>query len=389
MGQEKHYRILFVTNNYTPYTGGVVSSIQSSTRELQKRGHIVHIVTLDFAQAENNDPDFVTRILCPVKFRYKTNPMAAPWRPTHNLLQIAKKVKPDILHVHHPFLLGSSAVHVAKKLDIPIVFTYHTLYEYYAHYIPLPLRITQWALKKIVPAFCANVNGIIAPSNAIKSILDESKIHKPIIILPSSIQEPFLPADSFSPKPAHKPFRLLHVGRFVKEKNVPFILDLMKDLPAPDYELTMIGYGELFEELQTYAFKTVRLSPEQIKFIHKPDKNSIAAAYKDADLFLFSSFSDTQAIVLAESMASGTPVLALDGPGQRDIIVQGNNGFIAHDAREMIAYISQIARDKSFHETLQYNAWHASQRYTPDHITEKLLAFYETIMGTYEKKTLL
>jgi len=383
MPQEKKFRILFVTNNYTPYSGGVVSSIQSSTQELQKRGHTIHIVTLDFVQAKNNDPDFVIRIPCPVKFHYKTNPMAAPWRPTHNLLEITKTIKPDIIHAHHPFLLGSSAVQVAKRMNIPVIFTYHTLYEFYDHYVPLPRQLTHWALKRIVPAFCSKVNGIIAPSSAIKFMLDDLKINKPIIILPSSIQAPFLPSNTFIPKPSRKPFHLLHVGRFVKEKNVPFILDLMKRLPTDQYTLTMIGYGEQFEEIKSYAFQTLQLQSEQIRFIHKPEKNMIAQAYKDADLFIFSSLSDTQAIVLAESMASGTPVLALDGPGQRDIIVQENNGFIAHDAREMIEHINQISSNKTLHEKLQYNAWHAAQKYTPDNITEKLLKFYETIMGTF------
>lgn len=388
MPQEKKLTILFVTNNYTPYSGGVVSSIQSTTHELQKRGHNVQIVTLDFARAKINDPDFVTRIPCPVKFRYKTNPMAAPWRPSHNLLSITKKIKPDIIHTHHPFLLGSSAVHVANELDIPIIFTYHTLYEYYAHYIPLPLRITQWALKQIVPSFCNKVDGIIAPSSMIKSMLDDLNICKPVIILPSGLQEPFLPAKTFENKHLHKPFHLLHVGRFVQEKNVQFILDLMPHLTAKQFALTMIGYGELFDELQDYAYKTLQLSTQQVRFIYKPDKTIIAQAYNDADLFLFSSFSDTQALVLAESMAAGTPVVALDGPGQRDIIIQGKNGFIAHDAGQMITFINEITHDKSMYKNLQHNAWLTAQHYTPEHITQQLLEFYERIMDNCGETTL-
>lgn len=376
------YSILFVTNNYTPYSGGVVSSIQASTHELQKRGHSVHIVTLDFLGNNHNDPEFVTRIPCPLKFRYKTNPIAAPWRPTHNLQDVTQKIKPDIIHVHHPFLLGASAARVAQTLRVPIVFTYHTLYEHYAHYIPLPQQLTQWALKRIVPAFCAGIDGIIAPSNAIKLMLEHACINKPTIVLPSSIQAPFLPAENFTLK-AHTPFHLLHVGRFVKEKNVPFILDLMPQLPVHQFKLTMIGYGELYEEIQAYAFKTLKLSPAQVQFFHKPEKDVIARAYRDADLFLFSSYSDTQAIVLAESMAAGTPVLALDGPGQRDIIKQGYNGFIVHNADEMIGHINKIAGDKRLHETLQNNAWLTAQHYTPEQIIERLEAFYAKIITTF------
>src|SRR6266404_2396469 len=127
-------RIFFVTNNYTPYSGGVIHAITATTDALRAQGHEVFIITLDFLGKPDKpqaDPDYVIRIACPIKFMYKTNYMAIPWRPTHAIKQLIQQYKPDIIHVHHPFLLGVSALHAAQTYNIPCIFTYHTMYEDY------------------------------------------------------------------------------------------------------------------------------------------------------------------------------------------------------------------------------------------------------------------
>src|SRR5436189_6357245 len=99
-------RIIFVTNNYTPYSGGLVSSIDATVQELRAQGHNVLIITLNFLGDLHKAENDLIRITCPIRFMYKKNHMAIPWRPTHELLSIAKQFSPDIIHVHHPFLLG-------------------------------------------------------------------------------------------------------------------------------------------------------------------------------------------------------------------------------------------------------------------------------------------
>lgn len=140
--------ILMVTNNYTPYSGGVVSSIDVSVNALQNLGHNPYIISLDFLKKGHNDPAHVFRVPCPVKFMYKKNYMAIPWKATKYIYKIAQQLKPSIIHSHHPSMLGMSAAQVARKMNIPIVFTYHTIYEEYAHYMPLPRSFTQRVIKK-------------------------------------------------------------------------------------------------------------------------------------------------------------------------------------------------------------------------------------------------
>ena len=416
-------RILFVTNNYTPYSGGVVSSIRSSVAALRAAGHTVHIITLDFLGTQHKDPTYVLRVQCPIKFTYKTNPMALPWRPYAQILRVIKTLKPDVIHSHHPFLLGRDALKVARALGIPILFTYHTMYEQYLHYVPLPQPVTKPVVNKLVLDYCRAVDGIIAPSSAIEKYLHNQQIQTPIVVIPSGLQAMFVKelkqakqvcaqnlaeqsvhasaqsngydwadrhycadnsgADNYrvsccSAKSAYFPFNLLVVSRFTKEKNIPFILDTFAQLPEQQkYRLTLVGYGADAEQLRQHAYDTLQLPPERVVFVHKPPKQQLLQQYRDADLFLFSSTTDTQGLVLAEAMACGTPVVAVDGPGQRDIIKQGQNGFLVSSTKQMGTTIAKITDNKVLHKTLSDGALKTAHAYDPVRTTEKLVEFYQ------------
>jgi len=381
-------RIFFVTNNYTPYCGGVISSITATSDALRAQGHEVFIITLDFLGKNDKpqtqsaialataEPDYVIRITCPIRFMYKKNHMAIPWRPTRAITQLLKTYKPDIVHVHHPFLLGVSALRAARACGIPCIFTYHTLYEEYAHYVPLPGICTKPLIRSAVTRFCNNVDGIIAPSNGIREYLHSQHITSPIHIIPSPLRSLFF-TQNIKPQvlPHTEKFKLLVVSRFVPEKNIPFVFDVFKQLPH-NFTLTLVGYGSDYEALQTLAFTTLQLSPERVQFVHKPPQDALLNHYRNADLFIFPSTTDTQGIVITESMSQGLPVIALDGPGQRDTIINGINGFIITNAAHAAATIMAIAQDTALHNRLIAGALATAQRYHTDTITAQLLNFY-------------
>jgi 1,2-diacylglycerol 3-alpha-glucosyltransferase len=385
MQQKKlNMRIIFVTNNYTPYSGGVVSSIDATVQELRAQNHEVLIVTLDFLGNAHTDPDYVVRITCPIRFIYKNNHMAIPWRPTQELLSITTHFSPDIIHVHHPFLLGLSGLDVARVVDVPCIFTYHTLYEYFAHYVPAPLICSQPFIRKIVKNFCASVDGIIVPSNAVKQHVREQGAIAPVEVIPSALRTMFF-SDIVHNADIHNTnvqkieknfFELLLVSRFTKEKNIPFVFDIFKQLPD-NVRLTLVGYGQEYECMQKLAFNILHLPREQVHFIHKPTQQQLLAAYRAADLFIFPSQTDTQGLVMAEAMSQGLPVVAIDGPGQRDIIKYGNNGYIVADAVQAAEIICLIMSDNSLHQYLRNNAQKTAALYNPYVQVQQLILFYE------------
>lgn len=370
--------ILMVTNNYTPYSGGVVSSINATVLALQKRGHRVTLVTLDFLGTDHDDPAWVKRLACPIKFLYKKNHMAIAWRANKQLKKLFDELKPDVVHVHHPFLLGPIAARIAKSKEIRTVFTYHTMYEAYAHYLFLPALFTKPFIRHRVLSFCSEVNDIIAPSTAIKAYLESEKIKTPVCVIPSGLQDLFCANELDLRSKEGNCLRLLTVGRMVKEKNIECLLRVAASLKAKNisFTLTLVGYGAEYEPLQDYAFNVLKLSSEQILFVHQPPKDLILRFYRESDLFLFSSHTDTQGLVLAEAMACGLPVIALDGPGQRDIIVQGCNGFIVDSEQEMVAHIIALQVNPPYLSELSIQAYVTARRYHPEKLVERLLDVY-------------
>src|SRR3989344_3063869 len=133
MIKKKKLSILFITNNYKPYSGGVVSSIDTFRFQLKKCGHKVTIVTFDFTGEQEKDPN-VIRISSSLKFLYRDNPMVIPLHVEQPLRAVFEEKKPDIVHLHHPFLLCVAALKIAKEQNIKIFFTYHSQYAAYAEY---------------------------------------------------------------------------------------------------------------------------------------------------------------------------------------------------------------------------------------------------------------
>ena len=367
-------KIVFVTNNYTPYSGGVVSSIKAFADGLRHLGHSVYIVTLDFKNAPIED--CVIRLYCPLKFTYKNNPMAVPWHMKHTLERLFDTLKPDIVHVHHPFLLGLAAQEVCRKLSIPLIFTHHTQYDQYLHYIPISPFLTRPIVHKIVTSYCNYCDLVIAPSNTIKQYLKNCSIKAPLAVIPSPLLSIFAEnMPQFELKKPSLTFTLLYVGRFTQEKNVTFLIDVMKKLGS-NFRLQLVGYGYYQDELENYAYNNLKLTKKQVEFIHKPSKKQIAQLYRQADFFIFASTSETQGLVLVEAMAAGTPVIALNGPGQNDLIKDGENGFLVGNKEQMKDLISSVAQDHDLFAKLQYGAWLSAQHFTIKILTKKLLYYY-------------
>lgn len=371
-------RIMHISNNYTPYSGGVVSSLNALLPALQSQGHEVELVTLDFAQENSADPTWVYRIPSLLTTTYKQNRLAIPFNPSYALSVRITDFKPDIIHVHHPFLLGAIGKNLAYKHNIPCVFTYHTMYEHYAHYIPGPAFITKPLIQKMVLSFCKDIAALITPSYGIKHYLQRHEITVPLYVIPSPLQNCFFgPIEKKSSSPI---FNLLYVGRFTQEKNIACLIELFNQLNHHDYRLTLVGYGAKEMELKKLAYDYYNFSQERVQFVIKPEPDLLRQLYKNADLFLFPSQTDTQGLVLAESMACGTPVLAFAGHGQHDIITQGVNGFIVKDKDDMVRHIEMIKNDQLLLQQLSDNAYVTSQVFSQGNIVSLLIDVYTSIM---------
>jgi 1,2-diacylglycerol 3-alpha-glucosyltransferase len=374
-------RIALITNNYTPYSGGVVSSINAQVAALQEDGHLVRVITLDFLGVQHTDPDYVERIYTPIKFKHQQNHYAIPWFMVTQLSRVIKGMDADIIHIHHPFLLGVKALEVGQALGIPTIFTYHTLYVEYAHYVPLPATAAKALINRLVRRFCGAVDGIIVPSPSIKNYLRDQGIDTRLQCIPSPLQSCFQDIPfSAQQRSAAGAVKLLSVIRFTKEKNVPFLLDVCSLLDER-YKLTLVGYGVEYENLRSYAYDQLQIPEQQLQFVLKPPREQLINYYRDADLFLFPSKTDTQGLVLLEAMACSTPVIAIKGPGQNDIICHKRNGLLVETVQEMAKGIKFLTGHSESFAIMQRDAWQTAQNYLPDQYRERLLAMYRQVQS--------
>lgn len=377
---DKKLTIFLVTNNYTPFSGGVVSTIDSYAQELRELGHRPIIITLNFTGSQLSQSDII-RLWCPIRFLRDTNHMAIPWRPTHQIRELARLHKPDIIHTYHPFLLGASALKVGNELSIPVVFSYLTLYDQYLHYIPLPQCITKPIVLAIVNNFCAKVDALVVPGNSTKEYIQAQGVKRDIQVIPLSILPIFI-HDTFTLKKLNTNDRhiLLCVSRFAAEKNLYFLLDMFKQLEPNRFTLVLIGFGKLENALKHYAYDTLQLTHDDIIFIIQPSKQELCDWYAKATLFVFTSLSETQGLVIAEAMASSTPVVALNAPGIQDCVVNDKNGYMIHTQEEMASTIHSIIENPDLYAKLSYQAWLTSQDYYPKKRALKLIQLYTTLI---------
>ncbi|MGE0206343.1 MAG: glycosyltransferase [Candidatus Babeliales bacterium] len=373
----KKITVLHVTNNYYPYRSGVARSLDSIHNAVKNLGHSSYLVTLDFKKTEE-DQEGVHRLFCPFKFSYKQKPMAIPLRPFKELSALIKALKPSIIHVHHPFFLGKIALDLGKRYKIPVVFTYHTQYEQYVHYIPLPEKVTQVVVKKLVEDFCNDVDALIAPSKTIADELSTKHNHKTIQVIPSGIDSSFY--QNILKTKVQKTVRLLTVSRFAPEKNIEFLLRVARLMHNEPITFHIVGYGPHEQKLFSYAYTQLGLSTQKVRFIVKPSTQDLVQEYQQADLFLFASTTETQGIVLAEAMAAGLPVIALDAAGSRDIIKHGSNGFLIKTEQEMVDSIKAFIDDNNLYAACSQESLATAQQYTPEIIGKNMLNFYYELL---------
>ncbi len=322
-------RIGLFTNNYLPFCGGVTVSVETLRRGLAARGHAVWVLAPAAAGAV---PDPAV-IRCPAVPAPTYPGFQVPVPIGRGLARRVRALGLDVFHAHHPFLLGPLARRLARAAGRPLVFTYHTRYEKYAHYIPLRRRWVERAAIRLSTRFAAVADAVIAPSHAMNETLVARGVRAEVSVIPTGVD-----LDRFSPGgrdaaraalglPADDPV-LLYVGRLDPEKSVERVLAAFARLHGtlPGARLLLVGQGTDATRLQALA-RTLPGS-DRVWFLPARDHDDLPACYRAADLFLFASETETQGLVLAEAAASGVPVVSVSAPGCDEVVRDGETGLL-------------------------------------------------------------
>ncbi len=381
-------KILFISDVYFPRINGVSTSIETFRHELRALGHTVHLVAPDY-QMPSSDESGILRV--PSR-RVPMDPedrfMSFGWVMQH--LEKFRSEQYDIIHVQTPFVAHYLGLKLSKLLNIPCVETYHTFFEEYLyHYVPLvPRKLMRIVAKRFSRHQGNSLHGMVVPSHPMLSVLKNYGITTQAEVIPTGIEpESFTPGDRAAFRanygiPQDRPV-LLFVGRVAHEKNIGFLLQVVNQVrkSIPDILFVVAGEGPARESLEKDA-REMGLT-DNTMFIGYLDRHTeLNSCYRSADIFIFSSRTETQGLVLLEAMAQGVPVVSTAELGTRDVLMEGQGVWIAREelsdfSEKVISMLGNEEARKALSEAGRNYAhgWSASRQ------AERMVGFYQAVLA--------
>ncbi len=383
----------FFTNTYLPAVSGVTTVIENYREELEKQGHNVYIFAAKHSGYYDKNPN-VFRFKS-IDLNYKIS-YPLPLISSPKIGRAIKRINLDIIHSHHFFLSGQIAWYYAKKLKLPLIFTYHTRYNLYVHYAPLPEELSKPLAKTLSTLYANSCNAVIAPSKSIKDLILEYGAKKPVYIIPSGIDINKFKKTDDEEKIREKynikddAILLLTVCRLSEEKNLDFLLKVFQKIikKRKNVYFMIVGDGPEKENLEKQSFRLGLKG--KIIFTDKISYQRIPSFYNASDIFLFSSFSEVQPTIFTEAMASGLPIVAIKAIGSEDVITNGENGFLASDDIDDFSQKAlKIIDNENLRKRMSEKAKIRAKYFSIENSTRKMLSLYEKVISQKEKENKL
>lgn len=391
-------RIALMTNNYKPIMGGVPISIERLKRGLEAQGHEVTVFAPTYREQEQEENVF-RYATCMKRF------IGGIVLPNPFDMRIEKEFRSqqfDIIHVHHPILIGRTAVYLSKKYDIPLVFTYHTRYEKYVECYTKGLMKLDSVMPLYLHFFLRHCDFIFAPTAGIRDYLEKtcSVPWYRLGILPTGIEDKNFCVTEEERKRIRNQFlhtaqgqqeipMFLTVSRMAQEKNVAFLLEslaLFKRRYRKPFRMVIVGdgpdrmrYERLCEELDII---------NEVVFAGMLPNEETAAYFAAADAFLFASKTETQGIVILEAFAGGTPVLAVRASGVEDLVDTGVNGILTDEDQDAFAEaLLDFCQGRINRAQMSENAYMSGLLYREETVAQEAVRVYNEVVETHHLRT--
>lgn len=374
------------TNSYKPITTGVVNSIRFFRQGLVEKGHKVYVFAPRFYNYKDDEEDIYRFPSVNLSTRVKF-PVATYF--FNRILREIPKLDLDIVHCHHPFILGTVGAAFARRLGIPLIYTFHTQYERYSHYVPFNQNIVRRLTKETVIRYIQRCDCVIAPTRSIRDMLvDSYKVSNRIEVVPNAIDlKPYENLDGSIVRKRYGLYDerlLISVGRLAAEKNLPFLLRAFREMVYTDRGLMLMLVGGGPEEANLRRLAKRLGIDRKVIFAGPVDYQLIPGYLASADMFVMASTTEVGPLVLIEAMAAGLPVVAVDACGARDAIVSGVNGILTNqDERGFAESVLGLLKDDASRRRISSGARETAQGYSIGSATEKLLEVYESMRKAF------
>lgn len=379
-------RILMLTNTYPPVVSGVARSIVAFDEEFRRRGHEVLIIAPEADDASGDDPH-VVRVPAIQHFNGSDFPLPVP--SPGLVAATVDEFEPDVIHAHHPFFLGNSALRLARSREVPLVFTHHTMYDQYTHYTAVETPATARFVGALTAGYANLCDAVIAPSRSVAAMLRERGVETRIEIIPTGVDVQRFAHGNGARFRRHRgiPSESLvigYVGRLAPEKNLKFLAESVARflVVEPRAHFLVVGSGPSEENIR--GAMAAAGCTDRLHLAGLCEGQDLIDGFHALDIFAFASQTETQGMVLTEAMAAGKPVVALDGPGIRDVVGDRANGrLVSVEHRQLFAQALAWVAVRTSRESalLKSAALRTAARFSLARQAGRALGLYESLLA--------
>lgn len=382
-------KIGFFTDTYFPQVSGVATSIKTLKDELIRRGHEVIIFTTTDPNAPEYEEGIVRMPSVPfISFKDRRIVVRGMW----DAYMTARNFELDLIHTHTEFGAGFLGKVVGKKLHIPVIHTYHTMYEDYLHYIARGKVVRPAHVKVFSRVFANHTSGVVCPSERVITTLRKYGVVSPMCVIPTGIQtKKFEVGEDTAAK--SKQLRaflgihedetfLLSLSRVSYEKNIQALIERLPEVlqVKPNVRLVIVGKGPYEEALKQLAYdKKVR---NKVIFVGEVPNDQVALYYQSADYFVCTSTSESQGLTYLEAMASGTQ-LVVEGNEYLDHLIDDPSLGVTFPTDDdfVPALLSYMAENPPKNQAILDKK---KYEISVENFGESMLAFYNETIAYYK-----
>ncbi|MDH7570397.1 MAG: glycosyltransferase [Armatimonadota bacterium] len=378
--KEEAIRVALFSNSYKPIINGIIASIEALRTFLEAEGHEVYVFAPRYP-GYRDTASFVRRfpsVTLSAKVRF---PLAIPVAP--RLYREIEQLGIDVFHTHHPFMLGVVAKRIAARLRRPLVTTIHTQYEEYLHYVPIPSAILRPRVRRSVRDYCNACQAVTTPARGMAEVVRRYGVSTPVTVVPNGVDlRRFREArgEAVRARLGLERWQVvaLFTGRVAPEKNLGELLSSARLVATQceAFRLVILGDGPDLPALRRQA-KEMGLE-EVVLFPGAVPHEEVPPYCAMADVFVTASTTEVNPTSVIEAMAAGTPVVAYDTFGLREIVCHGEDGHLtAHTPEALAAAIAALVQDRAKLGRLASQAARAAERFSLESTGRQMLAVYE------------
>ena len=382
-------KILITSDWYKPVINGVVTSVENLKKGLETAGHDVRILTLS-GNAHSRMEDgvyYVGSINAGIVYPNARLKLAVPPKIIRSIMEW----KPDVVHSQCEFSTFFIARHIAYDCNIPLIHTYHTVYEDYTHYFFPNKAMGKKVAEVLSKHILTDTQAVIVPSEKIRSMLTRYGVDRPVYVIPSGIDiDRYLSPESEERRRLRERLGimptecvLLFVGRLAKEKNIEEILAFLKNADS-DQRMLIVGDGPYREELENIAKQTGVW--ERLIFTGMVEPSRIPDYYAAGDIFVSASSSETQGLTYIEAMAAGLPLLCKKDECLDGVIDDGVNGLLYYTEKDFLQNLHALKNDFAFRNQIGITARQSVQeKYSVQAFAASCVNVYESGIQSFKQ----